>query len=365
MQKRFDWVLLTAVVLLTVIGLVVLHSINFRDPSLAEGFNPSRQVVAALLGMAALIFASRVDYRLWFRLAPAWYFVSIGLLVALLMFGEVVFGATRGINLGIFDFQPTEVAKLGLVFLLARIYTQHSKQLYRFRFVGYSIVVLGVLCGLVILQPDLGSVAVLGFIWLLMTVVSKIQTSHIVMVLLLLVAAAPFALAEMEPYQQQRLETFFSPGEDSQGAGYNVEQSTIAVGSGQLFGRGLGGGTQSQLNFLPAQHTDFIFAVLSEKLGLLGAGLVVLLFGVVLTRGFYIAYNAKDTFGSLVASGISAMFLIQVIITIGMNLGVAPVTGLPLPFISYGGTSLIVSLFSIGILQSIAMNRKSLEFETG
>lgn len=362
MEKKFDWVLMVAVVLLTVIGLVVLHSINFRDPSLAEGFNPSRQLVAALLGLAALIFAARADYSMWLRIAPVWYLASLVLLVLLLIFGEVVFGATRGINLIIFDFQPTEVAKLGIIFMLSRIFTQKIKDLHRFRFLALSIVITGIVGSLILMQPDLGSVAVIGFIWLMIVTVSRVRSSHLVMVMLLFVAAMPIALAELEPYQQQRLETFFSPGEDAQGAGYNVEQSTIAVGSGQLFGRGLGGGTQSQLNFLPAQHTDFIFAVLSEKLGLMGAGLVIGLFGVVLFRGFYIAYNAKDTFGSLLATGISAMFLIQVVITIGMNLGVAPVTGLPLPFISYGGTSLVVSLFAIGILQSIAMNRKNLEF---
>lgn len=363
MTLRFDWILLISVGLLTVIGLVVLHAITFRDPSLEAGFNPAQQVVAAALGLAALIVAARMDYRIWLRAAIPWYLVAVILLGVLLFVGEVVFGATRGIHLGFLDFQPTEVAKLGLILLLARLYALHSLSLRRLRYFALSLLIVGVIAALVFLQPDIGSVAVLGFIWLLMTLMSNIRKTHVLVLMVVLAVSAPFAIGQLEPYQQQRLETFFNPAADPQDAGYNVNQAKIAVGSGQIFGRGLGGGTQSQLNFLPAQHTDFVFAVLAEKLGLLGAGLVMSLFGVVLFRGLYIAYHARDKFGSLLAGGIVAMFLVQIIISIGMNLGVAPVTGLPLPFISYGGTSLVMSLFAVGLLLSVSANKQKLEFK--
>lgn len=363
MQPRFDWILLVLVALLGGIGLVLLHSINFRDPALAEGFEPSRQVVAFLLGLGLLLAASRVDYRLWLRLAPVWYAVGVLLLIILLYVGEEVFGATRSIQLGLFDFQPTEVAKLGLIFILGRLFATQAAQLYKLRYLALSI---GLLLGVAIfvaLQPDIGSVAVLGFVWLLMTMMSKVSKRQLALVVVIALAISPMVIAELEPYQQQRIETFLSPGSDPEGTDYNIEQATIAVGSGQLLGRGLGGGTQSQLNFIPAQHTDFAYAVLAEKLGLLGAGLVVLLFAGVIWRALLITYRAKDTFGTLLAGGITGMLFIQVTINIGMNLGLLPVTGLPLPLISYGGTNMVMTLLAIGVLQSIAMNRKKLQFE--
>lgn len=363
MRKHYDWTLLIAVSLLTLIGLVVLHAINFRDPSLEATFSPTQQVIAAVIGAIALFVVARIDYQVWKRVALGWYLAAIGLLILLLWTGEDTSGAVRGIHVGFIDFQPTEIAKLGMILLLARIYAVHAASLRRFRFLALSLLVLGVVSGLVFLQPDIGSVVVLGAIWLVMTFMSNVRPVYVAALMLLAVMAMPVAIQQLEPYQQQRLETFFNPTADSQGAGYNVEQATIAVGSGQVFGQGLGGGSQSQLNFLPAQHTDFIFAVVAEKLGLLGAGLVIVLFGVVIMRGFYIAYRAQDVFGSILAGGITSMLLIQTVISIGMNLGVMPVTGLPLPFISYGGTSLIMSLFAVGLLLSIGAHQRKLEFQ--
>jgi len=190
------------------------------------------------------------------------------------------------------------------------------------------------------------------------------STNKLQILIITLAAAAfiPFATNLLQPYQQRRIETFLSPLSDPQGAGYNVVQSQIAVGSGGLFGRGLGSGSQSQLNFLPSQHTDFIFAVVAEKLGFLGALLVVALFTLVISRGILIAWRADDSFGMLLASGIVAMLFFHFMINIGMNLGVMPVTGIPLPFLSYGGTNLIISMGGIGLLLSIARHRKQLTF---
>ncbi len=363
MQKRFDWTLLAATVLLVAIGLIILHAINFRDPSLAEGFNPAHQLVAAVLGFGVMMLVSRVDYRFWFRAAPAWYVASAALLVLLLFVGETVAGSTRSINLIFIEFQPTELAKLGLIFLLARWYTIRARELRHPWYMFSSLMATGLIAGLIVLQPDIGSAVLVGGIWFIMTLASNVRKSYLAVLIVGVLLVSPFVIQQMQPYQQERLQTFFYPESDPQGGGYNVDQSTIAVGSGQIFGRGLGGGTQSQLNFLPSQHTDFIFAVVAEKLGLLGAALVIALFAVLLLRGFYIAIHAKDTFGSLLAIGLSALLLIHVVIAIGMNLGVAPVTGLPLPFISYGGTNLVISLFAVGVLQSISIHKRDLEFK--
>lgn len=362
MLQKADRILLISVALLVVIGLVVLHAINVRDESLLQGFNPTVQIVAALLGSAALIVTARTDYRLLARIAPIWYGVGIVLLLSVLAFGETVAGSQRSLQFGFFEFQPTEVAKLGLILMLARFYANHAQEMGRLRYFLLSLIITGGVSAAVVIQPDLGSTLVMLFIWFVMTLMSSTRRLFLAGAIVLALIAIPIGAQFLAPYQQARLETFFNPTADPQGQGYNVNQAMIAVGSGQLLGRGLGGGTQSTLNFLPSQHTDFIFAVVAEKLGLLGAGVVMVLFSIVIWRGILIAWRTQDRFGTLLATGIVAMFLIHIIVTIGMNLGVAPVTGLPLPFVAYGGTNLVISLFAIGVLQSIAGHNQELQF---
>jgi rod shape determining protein RodA len=197
-----------------------------------------------------------------------------------------------------------------------------------------------------------------------MAVVARIRLSYLGAMAAALVLAIPLIIPHLKPYQKARLAVFLNPAADKLGAGYNVVQATIAVGSGQLYGRGLNAGSQSQLNFLPSQQTDFIFAVLGEKLGFIGGMLVILLFLALLLRGIIIASRASDRFGMFLAVGVVTMLLFHVFINIGMNVGLLPVTGIPLPFISYGGTSLLVSLVAVGLLESIAVRRKKLEFST-
>jgi rod shape determining protein RodA len=201
--------------------------------------------------------------------------------------------------------------------------------------------------------------------WLGMALVSRIRKRYLVALAGVGLALLPFMLSHLKAYQKDRLTVFLNPQADPLGAGHNVIQSTITIGSGQVFGRGLAAGSQSQLNFLPqlAQHTDFIFAVLNEKMGFIGGTLLLVLFGVLLWRGLVIAFRAQDRFGMFLATGIVSMLLFHVFINAGMNMGIAPVTGIPLPFVSYGGTSLIVALMAVGLLESIAVRRKKLQFE--
>ena len=215
---------------------------------------------------------------------------------------------------------------------------------------------------LVMSQPDLGTAMVLSFIWLAMVLSTKVQKKYLAAIFVAAAVTMPLAIGFLQPYQKARLVTFFNPTANPLGSGYNVVQSTIAVGSGQWLGRGLASGSQSQLNFLPSQHTDFIFAVLAEKLGFVGALLLLFLFAALLLRGLIVAWRARDRFGMFLAIGIVAMLLFHMFINVGMNIGIMPVTGIPLPFVSYGGTSLVIGMASVGILESIAVRRKKIEF---
>jgi rod shape determining protein RodA len=205
----------------------------------------------------------------------------------------------------------------------------------------------------------------MGAIWLSMALVSRVRKLHLAILAGIGLALLPLFISMLKPFQRARLETFINPTADPLHTGYNAVQSTITVGSGQIFGRGLAAGSQSQLNFLPplAQHTDFIFAVLNEKMGFVGGTLLLLLFVVLMWRGIRIAAEAQDRFGMFIAVGIVGMMLFHVVINTGMNMGVAPVTGIPLPLVSYGGTALIIMMAALGLLESVAIRRKKLQFE--
>lgn len=361
---RIDLPLLVATAILLAIGLLVLQAVNFKDASLAQDFSASKQLFSAGIGIALLVLLAKADYRIWFRLGKYWYYIGLGLLLLVLIIGKTHLGATRTLDVGFLNFQPTEFIKLGLVFMLSWFFAKYFDQLRHARFILLSLGILAVPMMLVAVQPDLGSAIVLGVIWLVMVFASNASKPQLGIMLAIGLALLPIMATFLHPYQQRRLETFLHPLGDPQGAGYNVAQSQIAVGSGGWLGKGLGGGTQSQLNFLPSQHTDFIFAVTAEKLGFLGAGLVILLFTVILVRAVMVAWRASDAFGFMLATGITGFLAIHVLINIGMNLGIMPVTGIPLPFLSYGGTNLIVSLAAVGLLLSVSRHRQQLEFKS-
>jgi rod shape determining protein RodA len=266
--------------------------------------------------------------------------------------------------LGFFQFQPSEFAKLVMILVLAKYFSTNYDFMDNPRHLVVSFLYVLVPAGLVMSQPDLGTALVLLVIWGVMAVVARVRVSYLLALVVAGAALIPLAIPFLKPYQRARLEVFLNPVADPLGTSYNVVQSTIAVGSGQLFGKGLAAGSQSQLNFLPSQHTDFIFAVLSEKLGFVGGFLVIGLFVALLLRGLHIAAQAEDRFGVFIATGVVTMLLFHIFINVGMNLGLMPVTGIPLPLVSYGGTSLLVSLLAIGLLESIAVRRRKIEFAT-
>jgi rod shape determining protein RodA len=360
--KNFDWILFGLAMLLTAIGLLVIYSTSFKAANLVAPVDATHQIIFAVIGLIGLIAAARMDYRGWSKLTPLLYAFMIISLVTVLILGKTALGATRWIDLGFFQFQPSEFAKLVMILVLAKYFTTNYDAMDSPRHLIISLIYVLVPTGLVLAQPDLGTALVLMVIWLVMAIVAKVRWSYLAALAAAGLAAIPLAMPLLKPYQRARLEVFFNPTADPLHTGYNVVQSTIAVGSGQLYGRGLDAGSQSQLNFLPSQHTDFIFAVLSEKMGFIGGMLVIILFVALLLRALNIANNAEDRFGVFISTGVVTMLLFHLFINIGMNIGLLPVTGIPLPFISYGGTSLLVSMVGIGMLESIAVRGKKLQF---
>ncbi len=356
--RLFDLNLYLIPLLLIFLGIVIIYTVTFPTVQFSLAQN---QLIYLGLGFVGLIALTLLDYRAWQNLSYVLYLVAILLLIVVLIIDARQFGASRWIDLGFFQLQPSEVCKLVLILLLARILSAWSGAITIGRLIIIGLVT-AIPIVLVFLQPDLGTAGVLVAITLGMLAFAKLPWRWWLALTGLGLLLLPVGYINLKPYQKQRVKTFINPEHDVAGQGYNVRQAAIAIGSGGLFGQGLGRGSQSQLNFLPVAHTDFIFAGLAEATGLLGGLILLTLYFVLLYRTFRVAELAKDSFGMFVALGIAIMIGFQVIINIGMNLGLVPVTGIPLPFVSYGGTSLIMSLASIGILQSIYIRHKKITF---
>lgn len=354
--RHFDWILQAAVVLLITLSVALIFSTSF-DKS-GGAVDALQQAFFGLLGLGLVVVFGVSDYRVFRRTAGVLYVAMILSLLLVRFLGVTALGATRWINVGFFQFQPSEFAKIVMVIVLAKIFADHQKNLDSPRTLIRSLAYTVPPVLLVATQPDLGSAMVIGAIWFGMSVAAGIPKRFFAYAATAGAAIIPITwFWVFHDYQKSRLMTFLNPSNDPLGAGYNVKQAQIAVGSGGLWGRALGQGTQSQLNFLPVQHTDFIFAVLAEELGFAGALLVLILLLTVTWRALHIAQGAKDFFGYQLAIGIMVIFLFQSLINIGMNTGIMPVTGIPLPLVSYGGSSMLMLLFTIGILQSIASHK--------
>jgi rod shape determining protein RodA len=313
-----------------------------------------------LVGAVFFWLVTRLDYDVLRGYSKPIYIIMLVLLIIVEVFGATRLGATRWISLGFFQFQPSEFAKLALIIFLAKFFADSYDHSDKIKFLAISILYLLPPLLLVLAQPDLGTALVLLVIWLVMALTSRIKKRYFVALLAIFVIATPVLYPRLAPYQQQRVATFISPTANPSTTGYNVNQAIIAVGSGGMFGQGLSSGSQSQGNFLPSQHNDFIFAVLSEKLGFFGGVVCIFLYSVLVVRAIWIAQNSSDRFGTFLAIGIATMFGFHVVVNISMNIGLLPVTGIPLPFISAGGTSMIISLLSVAILESIYAKRRTL-----
>lgn len=351
---RWQWGLFVPVGLLVLIGLAAIFSvaINHPDRTLITFY---RQLLYLGLGLAAMVVAALVDYRALRSYSLIIYGAGVLLLLAVIVFGITVRGTTGWLPVGFgLALQPVEFVKICFVVFLARYFSDHVRELYRWRPIILSAAALLLLVGLVLRQPDLGSALVFIGIWVGMLILLNVRRSMLLTILAIGVLTAIVGWSVfLKPYQKNRIMTFLNPERDPLAEGYNIRQSIVAVGSGGLFGQGLGLGPQSQLNFLPEAQTDFIFAVIAEELGFLGAAGVLLTYGVLFLMLVGQARRARDDFSVFLILGFGLLFFIQMFVNIGMNLGLVPVVGLPVPFISAGGSSLIASLICIGIVQSV------------
>jgi rod shape determining protein RodA len=282
------------------------------------------------------------------------YVIAVLLLVIVLVVGDAIRGARGWLELGIFNFQPVEFAKIAIIVGLAQFFSRKREEIRELKTVIHSALFVVAPVGLALFQPDMGAAVILSCVWFGMLLSTAVQKKHIagLVVLFALVGVASWHMI-LHDYQKQRIVTFIQPEADPQGSGYNVRQSIIAVGSGEVMGRGLGKGFQSHLRFLPERHTDFIFASFAEELGFVGAGVLVIVFGVLLIRLLFIAQQAVDNLGAYIVVGVVVLFAVQLFINIGMNIGIMPVTGITLPLLSYGGSSLVMTLFLLGLTQNV------------
>jgi rod shape determining protein RodA len=368
--RQIDYVLLLATFCLIGYGLLMVHSATC-SPDCDRLFPPTswatRQAAYATAGLIAMVFAASIHYRAYRSLAYTGYLVAIMLLAAVLLFGsgDVEYGARRWIRLGFFDFQASEITKVALILALARFLTDREGPL-SFRRTVASIFLLIPPLVLVYMEPNLGTALLFIFIWFGLVVMAGARPLHLAILVLVAMLAAPGGWLMMREYQRARIETFFAtvmnPENDPFGEGYNILQARISIGSGGMFGQGWLQGTQTQLDYLRVKQSDFIFSVLAEEMGFIGAMMLFFLFAVLLFRVIRVADKAPDGFARLVAFGIGWVVLFQVFVNIGANLTVLPVTGVPLPLVSFGGSSMITFLASFGILQSILIRSQKRRF---
>ncbi len=393
--RDFDLLLLFIPLVLLGFGSLAILS---TDPQHA---NPLAQAGVGLLGAVAAVLLSWTPYRVLMSLAWWIYGAANLLLVLVALIGDERLGAQRWLDIGGFSFQPSEIAKLAVIITLATYL--HNHPVRRFVHIWPVLAIVALPALLVFKQPDLGTALVFGAITLIMLYWGGAKLSWLLLLISPVIAAVLFSVWVpawmlwvglvgfmawwsldrnpalmltlvvinlisgglgqwfwnlLQPYQQKRLIIFLDPTIDPLGAGYHIIQSQIAIGSGQLWGRGLFAGTQTQLNFIPEQYTDFIFSALGEELGFVGALVLLAIYGVLLWRLLVIAQNASEDFGGLLVIGFFAILLFQIVINIGMNIGLAPVTGIPLPFVSFGRSALVTNFLALGIVEAVALNRR-------
>lgn len=350
---KFDWVLLSSVLLLLGISLAVLYSISTSSTGGETLGIFWKQVGFVAIGLVVMFFFAFTNYHYFKSFGTAFYFVTILLLILVLLIGKTVRGTVGWIGIGPFHIQPVEIAKLSLIIFLASFISQKKMELSEIGRLLASLVLSGFMILLVAKQPDFGSAMILTGIWIGMNLIIGVTKKMLFIIITAGIIISSLGWFSLATYQKDRIVNLVRPSNDLRGSGYNVNQSVIAVGSGGLVGKGIGHGSQSQLNFLPEKHTDFIFASIAEELGLLGSFFVIGLFLLIFYRIKIISMLAPDNFGYLITVGILIMLFLQVFENIGMNIGLMPVTGIPLPFLSYGGSSLIITLAAMGILFNI------------
>jgi rod shape determining protein RodA len=354
--RAFDWQLLLYLVLLVGFGIVMGYSANYQSIGGSGLSQTVKTLIWTGIGLTLFFVAASLDYHWLQTFATPIYLFVLGLLTATLMVGTNLFGAQMSISVAGLDFQFSEISKVLMIVVLAAFLSSRGQRIGRLSTIVGAGLLMALPTFLVYRQPDLGTALVFVAILIGMLFISGAGIGWLSLLAGATVALAPIAVGALEEYQRQRLFCFLNPSTDPQGACYQVVQALNAVGSGGLLGHGLTAGRQNQLGFLPVQSTDFIFTVVAEELGFVGGAILLTLFALLIWRVMAIAWKARDPFGASLAAGIGSLLLFQITVNIGMVSGIMPVTGIPLPFITYGGSSMISLLFGMGLLQSVRIH---------
>jgi rod shape determining protein RodA len=356
--SHFDWTLFLLALGFALIGIVTIYSANYNMSEQHAGPLPVRQLMWLAVGVIAMFAAIAFDYHYIDRLAYPVYAIVFCLLILVLFIGHSGGGSQRWISLGFMRLQPSEPAKIAIVLLMAK-YFQDSEPArgYRLRDLWIPFVLVVLLIFLTLVQPDLGTAIILGLVCISMILMGGLRLRSFSYLVAAGLAFLPVGWHFLKPYQQARILTFLDPDRDPLGAGYHVIQSKIAIGSGKLFGKGFLHGTQTRLDFLPAQHTDFIFAVFSEEWGFIGCWGLLLLYLVMIIYCLRLIQRARDRFGALLVFGMTAIVFWHLVINVAMVTGILPVVGVPLPLVSYGGSALASMMFAIGVMMNVSMRR--------
>ena len=368
--RYFDFWLLGAVVLATAFGTTMIRSAIAGNEELLPLIN--RQIYFALAGLVLIFIVAAVDYHFWLSIYKPIFFVMSILLFSLFLSAQAVFGAARWFQVGVLFVQPTEFAKIAAILLLARYFDKVQNQARDMRWIISAFLWVMGLAIWILLQPNLSNVVVLMVILASLLWLNGMELKHIALLggigvlfigAIVVLSVAGIQVPFLQEYQQQRIVTFILPDPNATfGATYNVQQALIAIGSGGWFGNGYGHGTQTQLRFLKVRHTDFIFSAISEEFGLVGALFVIVVIFLIIWRCLRIAQKSYDVAGMSIAYGVATLIFFQGMVNIGVNLNIVPVSGLPLPFISYGGSGLTSLMLGIGLVESVAMRYKQLDF---
>ncbi len=359
----FDWGLLGLALVLGGIGLASVYSAVTADPPPAPlKVLFYKQVVWFCIGLLVMVAAFSFNYRLLERWTHPIYIGCVLMLLGVIVFGKLAGGSRRWLILGPMHFQPSEMIKIAVVLVLAKYYSKDATARgFTLRELARPMLMAMLPVGLIVMQPDLGTAGLVTLIAVTITLFMKVERRSLLTLLAGCMAVVPAVWLVLKDYQKRRILTFLNPDHDPLGTGYHIIQSKIAIGSGMITGKGYLQGTQNGLSFLPEEHTDFIFSILAEEWGLLGSALLIFLFIVLILWGVSIAHRCRDPFGTILAIGLTSLFFWQVIINIGMTMGLMPVVGVPLPFISYGGSSTITVAICVGLLMNVSMRRFMLE----
>lgn len=356
--QNFDWVLLLLLLLVSTISILNLYSATYSIRNVGGEQIFTKQIYWFLIGFVVFLLMTTFNYFILERLTYPVYLFSVILLVLVLYLGKVSSGSQRWLSLGIISFQPSELTKISILLVLAKFFSEKGwPQGYRLRDLWQLLILIGIPSILILKEPDLGTALLLVIVSASLILFVKVYWKSLLILILSAMSAAPFVWFSLKEYQRMRILTFVRPGMDTLGSGYHINQSKIAIGSGQFWGKGFLKGTQTRLHFLPEQHTDFAFSVLAEEWGFIGLLFLLFLYLFLILWGFNIAKSSKDKFGSILAMGISATIFWQVITNVGMVTGLLPVVGIPLLLFSYGGSSLVSTMAIMGLLMNISMRR--------